>query len=84
MNLVDSFIHHRGLRGAHFYNEAEISFYKWNEVEAASSYLGLTEEIAEKIVELVANYDASDEFVAIRLNKTGVTIEVFRANQLRQ
>jgi len=82
--LVDSFIHHRGLRGAHFYDEKEITFYKWNEVAAASNYLGLTGEINEKIAELVANYDAKDEFVAIRLNKAGVTIEVFRANQLRQ
>ena len=84
MNLVDSFIQHRGLRGAHFYNEKEISFYKWDEVVPAASYLGFTEEIIDKVLELVANYDAENEFLAIRLNKTGVTIEVFRANELRQ
>jgi len=84
MNLVDSFIQNRGKRGAHFYDEKEISFYMWDQVEYASKYLGFTEEIVEKVMELVANYNPEDEFIAIRLNKTGVTIEVFRANQLRQ
>jgi len=84
MNLVDSFIKHRGIRGAHFYNEKEIMFYMWNEVEGAAKYLLFTDDIVDKVMELVANYDAKDEFIAIRLKKSGVTIEVFRANELRQ
>jgi len=82
--LVDSFIKHRGLRGAHFYDEKEIQFYTWNEVEDTANYLNFTDDIVDKVMELVANYNAQNEFIAIRLNKTGVTIEVFQANELRK
>jgi hypothetical protein len=32
----------------------------------------------------VANYDAKDEFVAVRVGGKGLTIEVFKANELRK
>ena len=84
MNLLDSFIRHRGLRGAHFYDEHEIKFYRWNEVENASRMIHLPDEAVEKLMDVVANYDAKDEFVAVRVGNNGLTIEVFKANQLRQ
>ena len=84
MNLLDSFVRHRGLRGAHFYDESEIQFYRWDEVEKASRMIHLPEEAVDKLMDLVANYDAKDEFVAVRVSNKGLTIEVFKANQLRQ
>jgi len=44
----------------------------------------LPEEAVDKLMDLVANYDAKDEFVAVRVSNKGLTIEVFKANQLRQ
>ena len=84
MNLLDSFIRHRGLRGAHFYDEHNIQFYRWDGVEKASRMINLPDEAVEKLMDLVANYDAADEFVAVRVGINGLTIEVFKANQLRQ
>ena len=84
MNLLDSFVRHRGLRGAHFYDEKEIQFYRWDEVEKASRMIHLPDEAVDKLMDLIANYDAKDEFVAVRITSNGLTIEVFKANQLRQ
>jgi hypothetical protein len=84
MNLLDSFIKHRGLRGAHLYNEKEIQFYRWDEVEKASKMINVPEDAVDKLMELVANYDAKDEFVAVRVGGKGLTIEVFKANELRK
>lgn len=84
MNLLDSFVRHRGLRGAHFYDEKEIQFYRWDEVEKASRMIHLPDEAVDKLMDLIANYDAKDEFVAVRITNNGLTIEVFKANQLRQ
>ena len=83
MNLLDSFVKHRGLRGAHFYDEKDIQFYKWDEVEKASRMIHLPEEAVDKLMEQVANFDAKNEFIAVRVSSTGITIEVFKANQLR-
>jgi hypothetical protein len=83
MNLLDSFVKHRGLRGAHFYDEKDIQFYKWDEVEKASRMIHLPEEAVDKLMEQVANFDAKNEFIAVRVSNTGITIEVFKANQLR-
>lgn len=84
MNLLDSFVRHRGLRGAHFYDEKEIQFYRWDEVEKACRTIHIPDEAVDKLINLVANYDAKDEFVAVRITGNGLTIEVFKANQLRQ
>jgi hypothetical protein len=84
MNLLDSFIRHRGLRGAHFYDEKEIQFYRWDEVERASKMIHIPDDAVEKLMDLVANYDAKDEFIAVRVRSTGLTIEVFKANELRK
>jgi hypothetical protein len=84
MNLLDSFVKHRGFRGAHFYDEKEIKFYKWNEVEPAAKMIHLPGEAVDQLMELVSNYDAKDEFVAVRLGGTNVTIETFKAKELRQ
>ena len=84
MNLLDSFIRYRGLRGAHFYDEKEIQFYRWDEVERASRMIHIPDDAVEKLMDLVANYDAKDEFIAVRVGNTGLTIEVFKANELRK
>ena len=83
MNLLKSFIEHREERGVHFYDVTSIEWVAWDKVFQAIEALKLPEDAAGKIVEVMANYDAKNEFVAVRLSNKGLTIEVFKASELK-
>lgn len=83
MDLVRSFIEHRNERGVHFYDAKSVQWVRWDQVFVANKEMNLPEDAAEKVVELMANYDATNEFVAVRVTGSGLTIEVFKASELK-
>lgn len=83
MNLLTSFIEHRNERGVHFYDAQSIQFVRWADVFTAVREMKLPDEAADKLVETMANYDAKNEFVSVRVGGNGLTIEVFQASELR-
>ena len=82
MNLLQSFIDHREERGVHFYDSTSTEWVAWDKVFQAVEALKLPDDAADKIVDIMANYDAKNEFVAVKMSGKGLTIEVFRASKL--
>lgn len=82
-NLLKSFIEHRDERGVHFYDAFSIEWVAWDRVFEAVQAMNLPEDAADKIIESMANYDAKNEFVSVRVGSNGLTIEVFKASELR-
>lgn len=83
LNLLSSFIEHRNERGVHFYDAKSIEFVKWDNVFKAVEEMRLPDDAADKLVETMANYDAKNEFVSVRVTNKGLTIEVFKASELK-
>jgi hypothetical protein len=82
MNLLRSFIEHRNERGIHFYDAKSIEWVTWDKVFRAVKEMNLPDDASEKLIDLMANYDAKNEFVAVRMSGNGLTIEVFKASEL--
>lgn len=82
-NLLQSFLEHRDERGIHFYATDRVEWIRWDGVFAALDAMNLPTDANEKIIEAMSNYNAKNEFVAVKLAKTGLSIEVFKASELR-
>lgn len=82
MNLLKSFIEHRNERGIHFYDAKSIEWVSWGGVFKAVKEMNLPSDASEKLIDLMANYDASSEFLSVRMSDNGLTIEVFRASEM--
>ena len=79
--LVKSFGKHRGKRGVHFYDSKSCEFLDWSEAMKSidSKFPG---SFANRLVDVLANYDPETEFVTVSAGSGQLTIELFKSHQV--
>lgn len=80
--LLQSFKKYHGLRGVHFYSARECYFMPWQEVlqflkDLSKNGKESTEVFIEKLSESLANYDPTNEFLAVCQNGESVSVELY-------
>lgn len=79
-HLVKSFQTHVGERGCHFYDDADCTFLKWDQVFQFIDNLPQREkadEFTEKLADSLANYDPDSEFLAVQQNGSSISVELY-------
>lgn len=79
-HLIRSFESHQGLRGCHFYNDTDCTFLPWNEVLTLLDNFPREYKNApfgERLMESVANYDPTNQYLAVCQVGDKVTVELF-------
>jgi len=79
--LTKSFASHLGSRGVHFYDSSKCEFLDWDDVMSRVKEK-FPEHFYDKLIEAVANYDPTHEFVTVTAGGGQLTIELFKAESL--
>jgi len=78
-----SFAKNRGTRGVHFYDSNSCEFLPWDEALPAVEER-FPENFSEKLLDAMANYDPSQEFIAVSAGAGQLTIELFKSSSMWQ
>jgi hypothetical protein len=83
-HLVRSFQQHLGTRGVTFYDDENCNFLNWAQVVKFVDSLPKQESsdpFAEKLLDAMANYDPSCEFLAVHQKGDSVSVELYSQAQ---
>ena len=81
-HLTHSFAKHRGMRGVHFYDSNGCEFFQWDSVFGLLKKSEFPQSFSDRLIDTVANYNPSSEYIAVSAGGRQVTIEIFRVETL--
>ena len=81
-HLTTSFKTHKGVRGAHFFDEDSCQFLIWSEVieflnTLTTSDKNIPHEFADRLIEKLANYNPDMEYLAVQQRGSRVIVELY-------